>query len=391
MPDYSFYYDLEAKLQQDEQLIPAPELYSFDDEKIYAAILNRLAQPLPTGEESPFSAQVPGSAHSLLVSNLVYLQSLIAHEFNLVPDAMMLEWLRLLGSQLRAAEYPILSVRFTRSADSINRNIPCYIPLGLEIRSISNSSLSVFTITDGRIEGSDSSIVIPCRLNQIGKLPTIRQGEFSQIPHSISFIDTAANEGIITPGRPAETLPEAAIRTRDWLRTGDRCITDRDFAYYAIKAGAEKVNVIRGKAPGVEGTFRDLRSIAVYPAIKKALVEAEIKPRRMADERLRVVAAEVIPIAGLIQVKAMSNLSQFEVFNLVANAIAENINPPNGKWGDLELEKSIAEALERVQGIYAVPTVQLIHATSGVALNQLEKQPWQLFEVQQTITIEVLR
>ncbi|MBW4514570.1 MAG: hypothetical protein KME11_05035 [Timaviella obliquedivisa GSE-PSE-MK23-08B] len=390
MPTYDRYYELEQSLQIDPSLIPSPELYGFSDDQIYAAIMDRLAQPLPTGEPSPFSAKTPGSAHAILTSVLVYLQSLIAHEFNLVPDAALLEWLRMMGTQLRAAEYSVLNVRFTRSQDAIARNIAVDIPINIEIRSLYQPNLSVYTISSARMELDQNTVLIPCRLNQIGKLPNIRQGEFSQIPRSLAFVDTAANEGVITEGRSSERLIDAVYRTRDWLRTGDRCVTDRDFQFYALRVGAQKVNVIRGRMPGVDGFFRDLRAIAVYPSTYVSLVEAEINPRRMKDERLAVFPAEIIPIDGLVQIKVLSDISQVEAFNLAATAITDSLNPPHGVWGDREYNKSLAEALERVRGIYAVPLVQLKHAQTNVPLKDLDIKPWHLLEIQQSIKIEVM-
>ncbi|NJR41173.1 MAG: hypothetical protein HC781_22950 [Leptolyngbyaceae cyanobacterium CSU_1_4] len=389
MPTYDRYYELEQSLQAEPNLIPSVELYGFQDAPIYTAIMNRLAQALPTGEPSPFSSQTPGSAHSILVSVLVYLQSLIAHEFNLVPDATLLEWLRMMGTQLRVSEYSVLNVRFTRSQDAIARNIPVDIPLNIEVRSLYQPDLSVFTITNARMEADQNTVLVPCRLSRIGKPPNIRQGEFSQIPRSLAFVDTAANEGIVTEGRGAEKLIDAVYRTRDWLRTGDRCVTDRDFQFYALKVGAAKANVIRGRMPGVDGFFRDLRTIAVHPASYSALVEAEINPRRMKDERLAVVGAEIIPIDGLVQIKVLSTVSAVEAFNLAATAITENLNPPHGVWGDREYDKALAEVLEKTRGIYAVPLVQLKHAQTNVPLRELDIQPWQLLEIQQTIKIEV--
>lgn len=390
MPEYRRYYELESSLQQEAQLIPSPVLYDFDDERIYAAILNRLAQPLPDGSPSPFSAQNPGTAPALLVSNLVYLQSLLAHEFNLIPDAALLEWLRLLGTRLRVAEYPIVGMRFTRSQVAVNQGIAVDIPLNLEVRSAYTIGLSVYTITEGRIEVGDS-LVLPARLSQIGSLPVIRAQEFSKLPQSLSFLESATNESIISTGKPEESLKDAVTRTRDWLKTGDRCVTDRDYHYFAIQAGASKVNVIRGVSPNTSGFHRDLRSIAVYPGTITSVVEAALKPRRMRDERLQAVEAEVIPVDGLVQVKALPNLSTQEVWNLAAAAIANNLNPPHGTWGDREFDKSVAEALELVKGIYAVPLVELKHSITNQPFSELEIQPWHLLEIQQSTQIEVLR
>lgn len=393
MPDYGLYYELESALQQDPSLVAAKELYSFDNDKLYAAIMDRLAQPLPNGDPSPFSAKTPGSAHAILAGVLIYLQGLAAHEMNLTPDGTILEWLRLLGTTLREAEYPIINVRFSRSADAVANNIPVTVPAGLEVRSFYDSSRSAYTIVETNIPITDDSALVPCRISEPGAITNLVDGEFSQMARGVPFVDTVASEGVVTPGRDAERLIDAVLRTRDWLRTGDRCLTDRDYAYFAIQAGASKVNVTRGRMPGVDGYYRDLRTIAIYPPAMQPIVDAALQPRKLLDERLTVVAAEVIPLSGVIQVKAVDGLTQFEVFNLAATAISQNLNPPStgGIWGDKQLEKTIASILERVQGIYAVPSVELTHAETGEAFSSLTLEPWQLAEVQQNIQIQLVQ
>ena len=390
MPDYNFYYELSKLYQREPDLLPAPSLYDFDPEKIYAAVLDRLAQPLPDGTESPFSSKTPGSASSILVSNLVFIQSAIAHEFDLVPDVMFLNWLQSVGTYMRQAEYPLLTLRFERTLEAIANNIPALVPAGTEVKSLFNPSLSAYTLDDLEIT-TGASGVVSARLNQLGNLGDVRVGEFSLLPRLLSFVESASNEAVVSTGRPAESMTEAVLRMRDWFRTGERAATDRDFAYWTNQLGATKVNVVRGKAPGLNGIARDLRTVVVYPPALSGTVEADLKTRKFADERLAVVPAEIVPLSGTLVVRATPNLTVTDARSLVQAKIVETINPPGGIWGDQEFGKTIARAMEQITGIYATASVDLFHSETGDALGTLIMEPWQLFQVQDDITIEIER
>ena len=390
MPDYNFYYEVGKLYQREPSLIPAPALYDFDAEKIYAAVLDRLAQPLPDGSESPFSSKTPGSASSILVSNLVFIQSAIAHEFDLVPDVMFLNWLRSAGTYIRQAEFPVIKMRFSRTLEAVANNIPVLIPAGTEVQSIFNPGMIAYTVEDLEITSGESAFV-PARLNQLGTLNQVREGEFVSVPRLLSFVDSARNEGIVSDGRNPESLTEAVLRMRDWFLTGERAATDRDFGYWAMQAGATKVNVIRGKTPGYEGVARDLRTIAVYPATLEQIVRADLLDRKLADERLQVVGAQIIPVTGEISIKATSDLSAVKALALAQTAIADQINPPGGVWGDEEFGKTIGGVMEKIVGIYATASVDLQHDETGENLADLKIEPWQLIEVQNSIRILIER
>lgn len=407
--DYEQHYDLLTRLQAEARLIEADDLYNFDDGVTYAAQMDRLAQPLPNGEESPFSSRSPTSAHAIFVARLIHQQKLIAHQFNLTKDRTWVQHFRMLGVELQPAEYPVINIVFRRTTAAVLNNMPVEIPLNTEIRSRIDPSLAVYTLYTARIEGADETVTVPARLNQLGALPNVRRGEFSDIPRLLSFVESAENDGtIVSVGRPAETLVDAMLRAREGLRSGSlgrstingtfdpenidfqaRCVTDRDYYYWASRLGAEKVNVLKGIQYGAEGVFRDLVTVAVYPADIRDLIYSLMLP--MSLDRFDVIPAEVIPIDGKIQVRVTPQFADFQVFNLVAGAIASTVNPPYGTWGDRNFPATLATALEQTNGIYATPLIQLKHAITGQPLSELDIQPWHLLEIQSSLEIEALR
>lgn len=407
--DYEQHYDLLDRLQTEPRLIEAGDLYDFDDGAVYAAQMDRLAQPLPNGETSPFSSRSPTSAHAILTSRQVHLQKLIAHQFNLTKDRTWVEMFRMLGVELQPAEYPVINIVFRRSSAAMLNNVPVEIPLNTEVRSRIDPSLAVYTLYTARIEGADETVTVPARLNQLGALPNLRRGEFSDIPRLLSFVESAENDGtIVSTGRPAETLVEAMLRAREGIRSGSlgrstidgtfdpenidfqaRCVTDRDYYYWASRLGAEKVNVLKGIQYGAEGVFRDLVTVAVYPADIRDLIYSLMLP--MSLDRFDVIPAEIIPLDGKIQVRVTPQFADFQVFNLVAGAIASTVNPPYGTWGDRNFPSTLATALEQTNGIYATPLIQLKHAITGQPLSELDIQPWHLLEIQSSLEIEALR
>ena len=404
---YKGHYDLDAVLSQQANLIGSHPLYNVGDAQIYAAIMDRLARPLPNGEASPFSSQAPGSAHSILVGAIAHMLGLFGHDLNLYPDATWVYWFRLLGAELYAAEYPVITLTFYRTQAAINQGLPAIIPLGTQVRSQDDPTLAALTQQQATIDGAAPSANVPARLNRLGRAPNLRPGEFSLTP-PISFIDSVANDGtILSEGREAETLPEAMLRIREGIRTGNlarfatdaqvdvtaerfygRCVTPRDFLHYARLLGATQVRVIpRQHSPGVS----DAVTVALYPPEQADAVGAQLIEMTLDEQQLLIRPAQVIPLDGTIGVRAVAGLSPFEVRNRAAIAISEQLNPPHGSWADPHFSHSLATVLEQVEGIYAVPEMQLKHAVTGEALSDIRLQPWSLLEIQNSIEFEVSR
>lgn len=399
---YEQHFRLNEYLDQDASLIQARRLYSLDEAALYSAIMNRLAQPLPNGEESPFSSMAPTTGHAILTSAMAYHQSVLAEEFNHVPDRVWVSLLRLMGTQMSIAQYPVINQVFRRAPEALQAGIPAIIPLNLEVRSQYDPTLSAYTTLATSMEGTAAAdeteqegihfVNVPCRLNRIGVLPNLRLREFTVLPRSLPFVSEAFNDGrIINPGRDAETLVEAVLRAREDFRTGLRCVTARDYEVAAKLVGAQKVRVMVGVNPGVEGYFGSLTSVVVYPPDITPAVDAILEERVLKNRQLLTIPAEIIPVDGVIKPRVVPNLSNLEVFNLVATAIATEVNPPHGNWGDANFSQTVAIACERQTGIFGVPEINLRHATTGESLESLVIQSWQLLEIQNTLQVEPLR
>ncbi len=397
--DYTGFYDLIERLQKQPRIIQAPPLYNFDAQKQFAAFLDRLAQPLEGGVESAFSSRNPLSAEGQLGGELIYQMHLAFHEANLVPDSFWVQWFRVLGIELSPAEYPIINLVFTRSQDAIASRIPVTIPLGTEIRSSVDRSLYAVTMTDYTISVDEISKVIPARLNRLGKISDrIRVGEFTQMPYFLSFIQSVTNDGSVAyVGSDAETLPEAMLRARLEFQRGKRTVSRSDYYQELLDIGCQKVNVV---SPGFmkdrPGRFPELVTVLVHPPEMMQIVEQYLiegqpgsngKPIS-AGKLLQVIPSEIIPIDGSLECKIIEGLSNNQAYDIAATAIANNINPPYGKWGDKNLPVSIANALERSQvSIYSVPleSIKLKHAETGVPFESLDVKPWNLFSIQNTL------
>lgn len=409
---YVEYYHLREQLEATPLLIPKPVLYNFDSGQVYAAHMDMLAQPLPTGEASPFSSKEPGSGHGVLMSVMTHLQDVHAHEFNLVPDAWWIEWFRSLGAEIQQAEYPVINLVFERTPEAIINRVPALIPANTEIRSNRDLNIAAYTLYEEEILGDEESIVVAARINRLGVLPNIRAGEMSVLPRYLSFINRVYNDGtVVQQGKNAETLIEAMLRVRDGLRSGSlgqdpiegefvpndprfhaRCVTVADFSYWAKRLGATKVNVLSGMQYGVtNGEFADLTSLVVYPSILSELLYDSMVGMTIQALRFDVRPAELIPIDGTIQVKVIPNVPESDVFNIVAEAIVNKVNPPYGTWGDLNFPATLATALEETFSIYAVPEMNLKHSETGEPISELDIQPWHLFEIQNTLEIETVR
>ena len=386
--DYKEHFELQQVLDKQATILPSPNLYDFDDQAVLAAMMNKLAQPLPSGAESPFSSMTPGSAHGVLMSVMVYMQSLIGHEINLVPDRTWVHLFRMYGIEMLPAEYPIVLLKFTKSQDAIANRFPVDIPISTQVNSTVEASLGALTVTNVSIGPDETSVTVPARLTQLGAIRGLRTNEFSDLGRQIPFIESVTNFGdMVNEGRGAETLAEAMLRAREEITIQQRCVTARDYHFWAMRLGATKANVIPKIQPGSEGIFRDLISVAIYPAIKAPVIAPQLNAMTLADQRLMVVPAEIIPITGSITVKVLPELTDADARNIAASAIIREINPPYGIWGDEHFRASLADAIERTNGIYATEKMLLTHAETGEPISDLKIHPWQLFEIQNSIQI----
>lgn len=406
--EYDKYYALAKVLATEPRLIPAPNLYELNEQEIYAAQMDRLAQPLPNGEESPFSNRAPGSVQSIILSATTHELQVAGHELNLMPERELVQHFRILGVEFSAADYPVVRLRFFRSPDAIANRIPVEIPIATEVRSRLDGSLGAYTLYPETIDGDREFVDVPARLNQLGIIPQIRPGEFSEIYRSLPFIESVADVGTIYEGREQQTLSEAVLQAREGIRTGNlgrffkngvfdpkdpefkgRCVVNDDYEFYTKALGATKVNVLSGVQIGASGTFHDLVTIAVYPTNLSFLLQDPLTALSMVGVRVSVVGADIIPVVGIVDLRVVPDLTNFQVRNLAAEAIASSINPPFGIWGDRAFESTLATALEQVRGIYAVPSMKLFHADTGEAIDYTTLKPWQLLEIQEGLTFNV--
>lgn len=394
--NYDEYHDLAESLAKIPGLIDSPDLYPFDPEKMYAAMMEMAALPLPSGAESPFTSKLPGSVHSILFSCVLYIHQQLAHQFNLVPPKTIVEVLRMMGVARLEAEYPIVNLVFNRSRQSLSIGADVIIPVGTIVQSKFNSGFTATTRNEARMTGSQETVIIPARLNQLGAVNENMQiGEFSIMPRGIPFVESVYNDGaVISPGRRRETLPETVLRAREAMRTQQRCVTSPDYYFVATSnayVGAQKANVIPGYLRGSDFKFTgSIVTVVVYPSKHQVLASVIFEEMKMVDVTVDVLGAEIIPIDGEVTVRVVPYLvgQNNTVFDMAARAIAERINPPHGKWGDLQLSISLATALEMVEGFYAVPNVRLKHAVTGEPIESLNPKPWQLFQIQGSLVVK---
>lgn len=424
--DYEQYYLLEQVLAANARIIPSPDLWNLSDQQVYAALMDRLARPLPNGEASPFSSQAPGSGHAILMATITHYLGLGGHQLNLRSDKDWIETYRMLGVELAPPEYPVINLVFERETTAARGGIPAFVPVATEVQSLRDPNLIAITTEDLTITGADAVGIVPARLNQFGSIPNLRVGEFSSLPRSLSNISSVANDGtVVSSGGDAETLVQAMLRAREGIRTGNlgqytregyfdpeantflgRCVTPRDFLYYALRLGASKATVLPGTLYELDGYFSDLTTVVVYPTDAATALKTPLNALSLAEQRIDVRGAVIIPIDGIITMRVVPRLNDYEVRQMAASAIAatydttqaaagtntpQGINPPAGTWGDTNFASSVATVLEDVDGIYAVPNLQLKHAETGVVLEELDIKPWHLLEIQDSIVFNILR
>lgn len=370
---YDYHYALTEVLELEPGLIPSPPVCNTDMDILYAAIMDRLTQPLPDGTESPFSARSPLSTESHLVAALTYLVSMHGHECNLIPNSIWLSNLRLQGVKLRAAEFPVVMLEFTRAPDRSSVLRPIVIPAGTRVFSRAGDYY-LRTIEDASLLTGSAQVL--ARLSVAGKNTFLTPDEFNT-SSSISGIESVRAIEIISYGKDIEGMEDAVLRARQELQLQARVVTPRDFYQTCLDLGCQKINVLPGVLPGAEGDFNDLTLIVVYPQTLVTIASSTLKA--LTGDRARVIAPEILQVTGRITVRAIPDLTEAGAIALCNQAIADKINPPFGKWGDRNLEASIATALEQTVGIFAMRSAVL--SIDGKPLSEIEVKPWQLFNL----------
>lgn len=396
MTNYQDFYDLAEFLDKDPELIPSPSIVNFDWQQFYATMMDIVAQPLPDGSASPFTSRLPGSVHDILIQACLYVAQLQAHQIDLIPDKTLTVLYRLLGFARMAAEYPIISIRFTRSPQSKIAGFDAVIPIGTKVYSRLNSAIYAVTQVEGRITSNMNSIIIPARLNRLGYISRNTQiGEFNSLGRPISQIESIENISVVSEGKKEETIPEMVLRIRQAIQVGNRCVTVQDYEYFAKnQVGAQKVNVIPGFLRSSVGADfgSSIVTVVIYPENLVESAKLFFANTKMADVTVDVIPAEIIPIDGDVTVRVIASLvnQPDRVFNLAAEAILQEINPPYGKWGDKTLDSNLATALELVEGFYAVPSLSLKHAETNTPINDLTIRPYHLFQIQNSLNIKAI-
>jgi hypothetical protein len=388
---YSDHYELMEMFSKEDRNIPAVKLYNYDYDAIYAAAMERFAQPLPDGSPSMFSSRSPNSAHSRFAEVTAFEQEILGREVNLMPYMVWVNVMRMYGTEIMPPDYPVITVTFERSDQAIAAQIDVEIPFPVEIRSTRDPSMSCITLDGAVITGQDKFVTLPARLNRMGVIGSIMPGEFSYAP-PLSFIERVYNDGtVVFEGSEQETLKDAVLRTRRRIRRGDRNTTARDYYEDILeKVGIKKATILPGVHIKTGSINNSLVTVVVYPGDTIEVIRSEVEARSHTTDQIDIQPAQIIPISGRIDVRVDAYVTPELGYDLAARAIVENINPPYGKWGDRNFSLSLVTALERVEGIVATPVVSLVHADTNVPLSDLEIRPWNLFSIQQSTQVNIV-
>lgn len=411
--NYNYHYQIKEELNTESSIIKSPELYNYDPRDIYEAAMNLAAEPLTNGEESPFSSQSPNSTHARLFEVISYLQSLIGYEINLVPDNVWIQLLRLRGIEPKTTKYPIIELEFGRSQRDLDNNNDVYVPLGTKIYSTKYESRFVITTSELLISGNDLTGKVPARLNQKGKTPDIVKNEYS-INRSIAHLSYVTNTGVILQeGFDGESINDLVKRVRDKENQRERIVTQRDLKQFASENGVEKSNILTNTFIDKYGNShpQPVTTLFVY---KREDQESIIPRLKFKLEEESLIGHEIIPkfaivvpITGKISIKLSSDSKRLDPFDVVAEVIDDQVNPPNGEWGDQKYKDTLIQNLESDPRIYEAIIEDLyIEDLEGELINEEEKtilnnnnltsnqkfdtinvMPWYLFQIQGSLQV----
>lgn len=394
---YSIFYDLEAKLSAEGDLIPPPQLASEDPDELYAQLLGNLSQPRRDGSPNPFTGRFIGSAESALLQTLCQVVAYNGHELNLVPNHQLIGQMRLFGLTRRYSKPTLYELEFTKRTESIQSLVS--IPVGTVLLASSGTN-SVSTIQSLTIpEGQRSGKTLAKLSGQPGSAYT--PGGYSIIQNNLSGIASAKDIGIASRGQSLETWADFLIRSRQSINNAGRCVTTSDYYREAKLAGAKRVIVLPqlARMSKVSDTSFDGVTIAVYPAETVSAVEARLAgtaPELQNEElgrggsvgaRLidpyRVIAADLVPLVGNLELRVDTD-DAIQIKKWLLTAVRKTASPDAGSWGLRNTTALLLEELERIEGIYAAKGGLYLDKTSWPdvsipgEIGSLEWKPWHL-------------
>lgn len=399
MSKYDEFYSILEILAKDPKVKDTAVLYPYDRTQVYNAVMERLAQPLPDGSPSPFKDQNPLSAEGHLMAQVVYLQELLANEINLIPDNIFYTFFRMLGLFNESASYPLITLELRRKDPLPIASFT--VPIGTIFRSqidtgyVAIRDSLLFKDTEGVLKTATA------RYSEIGALQrSLREREFSSIPPNLPYLEEVRVLSVSQQGKQSESLSELMYRARTYIRRpGDRVVTARDYIDKVIELGATKATILprlRLNSDLSESYYDDVITVIVYPSTLVDAIQLELESLVPLGTRLDARSPKIYLMEGNITLSIASNSTQELAFNLAATAIQNEINPPNGEWGEQRLDTKIISAIRknalnpttRETVIFDVSEIVLTEVGTGIKYEDLSINPWCLFEIQSSITFQ---
>jgi hypothetical protein len=202
------------------------------------------------------------------------------------------------------------------------------------------------------------------------------------------------NKIVDTTGHFFDSMLAQQERSREefGIRSPYARMEDVSFTVLGLGLGVQQVVSLPFDVAEPNAKDSHFVTVVIYPGHLALSVESELSEMLPVTVKLKAIAPDLIPIDGEINVRISPSLSNDEAFSLAARTIQDKINPPFGVWGDPALPARLTAALESESAsIFAVPSMRLKHAVTGVVIELLDIKPWSLLEVQQTLTFNWLR
>lgn len=403
MTDSQEHFELMRHLESDRGIAASPKLADWDIHELYAAMMDKLAQPGPDGSPSPFSDRSPLSGHGRLMEAIAFSLDMAGHDLNAVPDYTWVQMFRMLGMERAQAEYPLINITFERAREALDRREPLIVPMGYKIRSsrrVDGKALTATTRKNLVVDGTNKVGTVLCRIDLLGKISGSLPKNTLSLPSSrlpgLKAIRSPSK--LVSSGRDRGSLAEMMKVVRDRHRQGPplgrRLVSLPDWHDCLKEFGATKVNIVSDSYGRTDHWAMGIQAV-VYPRSLVGPIQERLRSPRKGDPLLQVgqmydiIPARIVGVTGVVQIRTAHKMKDEEVFNLVARAIRDNINPPHGMWGDREFAKSLASVLERIQGIYAVPRMELFAVEGGdrIPLSEFKPTHDTLFQVKSTLNV----
>lgn len=198
--------------------LPSPLLDPRDGEQLAAEAIARVNELCPE-----LTNNNPSSPHTALAEEQALHVEEVLHAINRLPDAVVVEFARAFGIELRLASAATTTLLFTVAPPA---GTTVTIPAGTQVSA--GSGAYVFATAEALvIEAGETEGAVAAARTVTGRTQ-LAAGTLTKLVDPVAWVTTVTNEAPVDSGSEQETVAAALERARNYQQRAERIVSARD-------------------------------------------------------------------------------------------------------------------------------------------------------------------